>query len=94
MAQRSITKPTAAAVVYPTNHRASVDCYTIQNLTDAALVVKVTAGAIQRETVTYSDPAAGAISLAVGAIGEVSQPVTALELSGTGTGTVKIVEQF
>jgi hypothetical protein len=94
MAQRSITKPTAAAVVYPTNHRASVDCYTIQNLTDAALVVKVTAGAIQREAVTYSDPAAGALSLVANAVGEVNQPVTALEFSGTGTGKVNIVEQF
>jgi len=94
MAQRSITKPTAAAVVYPANHRANVDQYTIQNLTDAALVVKVTGGAIQREAVTYSDPAAGAISLAVGAIGNVSQPVTAFEFSGTGVGKVNVVEQF
>jgi hypothetical protein len=94
MAQRSITKPTAAAVVYPTNHRADVDSYTIQNLTDAALTVKVTAGAIQRESVVYADPAAGALSLAVNAVGEINQPVTAIEFSGTGTGKVNIVEQF
>ena len=94
MAQRSISKPTAAAVVYPTNHRANVDQYTIQNLTNAALVVKVTAGAIQRETVTWSDPATGVLSIAANAVGEVEQPVTALQFNGTGTGTVQITEQF
>ena len=94
MAQRSITKPTAAAVIYPANHRAAVDQYTIQNLTDAALVVKVTAGAIQREAVVFADPAAGALSIAVNAVGNVSQPVTAFEFSGTGTGKVNVVEQF
>jgi hypothetical protein len=94
MAQRSITKPTAAAVVYPANHRANVDSYTIQNLTDAALTVKVTGGAIQREAVVFSDPAAGVLSIAINAIGEVNQPVTALEFSGTGVGKVNVVEQF
>jgi len=94
MAQRIITKPTAAAVVYPVNHRVDVDGYSIQNLTGAALTVKVTAGAIQHETVTWSDPAAGVLSIAAGAIGEVSQPVTALEFSGTGTGKINVVEQF
>lgn len=94
MAQRSISKPTASAVVYPSNHRANVDTYTIQNLTSASLTVKVTAGAIQREAVTYSDPAAGVLSIAANAVGVVAQPVTAFEFSGTGTGKVNIVEQF
>lgn len=94
MAQRSITKPTAAAVIYPINHRATVDSITIQNLTSAALGVKITAGAIQRESVTYSDPAAGVLSIAANSVGVISQPCTALELSGLGTGTVKIVEEF
>lgn len=94
MAQRSITKPTAAAVIYPVNHRATIDSITIQNLTGAALTVKITAGAIQRETVTYSDPAAGVLSIAVNAVGAVSQPCTAMEFSGAGTGTVKVVEEF
>lgn len=94
MAQRSIPKPTAAAVIYPVNHRATIDSITVQNLTSASLTVKITAGAIQRETVTYSDPAAGVLSIAANAVGVISQPCTALELSGTGTGTVKIVEEF
>lgn len=94
MAQRKITKPTAAAVIYPTNHRVVIDTYTIQNLTSAALTVKVTAGAIQRESVTYSDPSSGVLSIAANAVGVVTQPVTAFEFSGTGTGTVNVVEQF
>lgn len=94
MAQRSITKPTAAAVIYPVNHRATIDSITIQNLTGAALGVKITAGAIQRESVTYSDPAAGVLSIAANAVGIVQQPCTAMELSGAGTGTIKIVEEF
>lgn len=95
MAQRSISKPTAEAVVYPTNHRApNAQSYTIQNLTGAALSVKVTSGAIQREAVTWSDPAAGVLSIAANAVGEVKQPVTALQFSGTGTGSVQITEQF
>lgn len=94
MAQRSIPKPTAAAVIYPVNHRATIDSITIQNLTSASLTVKITAGAIQREAVTYSDPAAGVLSIATNAVGVISQPCTALELSGTGTGSVKIVEEF
>lgn len=94
MAQRSISKPTAAAVIYPVNHRATIDSITIQNLTGAALGVKVTAGKIQRETVTYSDPSAGVLSIAANAVGVITQPCTALELSGTGTGTVNIVEEF
>lgn len=94
MAQRTITKPTASAVVFPTNHRVQIENISIQNLTSAALVVKVTAGAIQREAVTFSDPTAGALSIAANSIGEVEQPCTALEFSGTGTGTIKVVEQF
>lgn len=94
MAQRSITKPTAAAVYYPVNHRATIDSMTIQNLTGAALVVKVTAGKIQQGAATYSDPAAGALSIATNAVGVISQPCTALEFSGTGTGVVNIVEEF
>lgn len=94
MAQRSISKPTAAAVIYPINHRATIDSITIQNLTSAALGVKVTAGKIQRGAVTYSDPTAGVLSIAANAVGVITQPCTALELSGTGTGTVEIVEEF
>jgi len=94
MAQRSISKPTASAVIYPVNHRATVDSITIQNLTSAALTVKITAGAIQREAVTYSDPAAGVLSIAANAVGVVTQPCTAMEFSGTGTGKVNVAEEF
>lgn len=94
MAQRSITKPTVAAVIYPVNHRATIDSLTIQNLTGATLGVKITAGAIQREAVTYSDPAAGVLSIAANAVGVISQSCTALELSGLGTGSIKISEEF
>lgn len=94
MAQRSITKPTVAAVIYPVNHRATIDSLTIQNLTSAALGVKITAGKVQRGAVVYSDPASGVLSIAANAVGTVTQPCTALELSGTGTGTIEVVEEF
>ena len=94
MAQRSITKPTAAAVYYPVNHRATIDSMTVQNLTGANITVKLTAGKIQHGAVTYSDPTAGALSIAANAVGVISQPCTALEFSGTGTGLVNIVEEF
>lgn len=95
MAKYSITKPTAAAVTFPLNHRATFDDVTIQNNTDAALTVTITAQNVQKvASPVYSAPAAGALVIAAAAVGVLSQPATAMLLSGTGTGTVDIVEAF
>lgn len=94
MAQRSISKPTAAAVVYPVNHRAKIAGVSIQNNTGAAIGVKLTNKAIQRETPVWSDPATGVLSIAAGASDLVSQNSTAFQFSGTGTGSIDITEVF
>ena len=95
MANNQITKPTAAAVTYPLNHRATFDDITIQNNTSNTITVTVTAQAIQRVTpIVYSTPAAGALVIAAAAVGVLTQPATAMLLSGAGTGTIDIVEAF
>jgi hypothetical protein len=95
MAKNRITKATAAAVIYPMNHRECFDDVTIQNNTDAAISVKITAMNVQTESpIVYSNPAEGALSVAAGAIGVLRQPATAMEISGTGTGVVHIVEPY
>lgn len=95
MARNTITKPTAAAVVFPLNHRATFDDITIQNNTSNTITVTVTAQAIQRVTpLVYSQPAAGALVIAAAAVGVLTQPATAMLLSGAGTGTIDIVEAF
>lgn len=95
MARNTITKPTAAAVVFPLNHRATFDDITIQNNTSNTITVTVTAQAIQRVTpIVYSTPSAGALVIAAAAVGVLTQPATAMLLSGAGTGTIDIVEAF
>lgn len=95
MARNTITKPTAAAVTFPLNHRATFDDITIQNNTSDAITVTITAQAIQRVAVpVYSPPAAGALVIAAAAVGVLTQPATAMLLSGAGTGTIDIVEAF
>ena len=95
MARNTITKPTAAAVVFPLNHRATFDDITIQNNTSNTITVTVTAQAIQRVApLVYSQPAAGALVIAAAAVGVLTQPATAMLLSGAGTGTIDIVEAF
>lgn len=95
MARNTITKRTAAAVTFPLNHRATFDDITIQNNTSDAITVTITAQAIQQvASPVYSAPAAGALVIAAAAIGVLTQPATAMLLSGTGTGTIDIVEAF
>lgn len=95
MAKHTISKPTAAAVVFPLNHRASFDDVTIQNNTSDILTVTITAENVQRvASPVYSAPAAGALTIAAGAIGVLLQPATAMLLSGAGTGRVDIVEAY
>lgn len=95
MAKGQITKPTAAAVVYPLNHRATFDDITIQNNTSDAITVTITAQAIQRTSpLVYSAPASGALVIVAGAVGVLNQPATAMQLSGAGTGVVNVVEAY
>jgi hypothetical protein len=52
-----ITKPTAAAVTYPLNHRATFDDITIQNNTSGSITVTITAQNVQRvASPVYSAP--------------------------------------
>jgi len=95
MAKNSITKPTAAAVTYPLNHRATFDDITIQNNTTDAITVTITAQNVQRVAVpVYSAPAAGALVIAAAAVGVLNQPATAMLLSGAGTGVINVVEAY
>jgi hypothetical protein len=95
MAKGQITKPTAAAVTYPLNHRATFDDITIQNNTSGSITVTITAQNVQRvASPVYSVPAAGALAIAAGAVGVLKQPATAMLLSGTGTGVIHIVEAY
>ena len=95
MAKGKITKPTADPVIYPLNHRACFDDITIQNNTSASITVTITAMDVQTESpIVWSAPAAGALTIAAAAIGVLNQPATAMQISGTGTGTVHVVEAY
>jgi hypothetical protein len=62
MARNTISKPTAAAVTYPLNHRATFDYITIQNNTSNTITVTITAQNVQRvASPVYSAPAAGTL---------------------------------
>lgn len=95
MAKNAITKPTAAAVTYPLNHRATFDDITIQNNTSDSITVTITAQNVQRVAVpVYSPPASGALVITAGAVGVLNQPATAMLLSGAGTGVINVVEAY
>jgi hypothetical protein len=95
MAKNAITKPTAAAVTYPLNHRATFDDITIQNNTSDSITVTITAQNVQRvASPVYSAPSAGSVGYRCRAVGVLNQPATAMLLSGTGTGVINIVEAY
>ena len=95
MAKGKITKATADPVIYPLNHRASFDDITIQNNTGASITVTITAMDVQTESpIVWSAPAAGALTIAAAAIGVLNQPATAMQISGTGTGVIHVVEAY
>ena len=95
MARNTITKPTAAAVVFPLNHRATFDGISIQNNTSNTITVTITAQNVQRvASPVYSAPAAGTLVIAAAAVGVLNQPATAMLLSGAGTGVINVVEAY
>lgn len=95
MAKNKISKPTASAVVFPLNHRAWGSSFTVQNLTNAALTVRVTNENVQQvASPTFDDPDGTAVSIAVNDTARISGPFVAAEFSGTGTGEVAIAELF
>ena len=95
MAKNAISKPTAAAVVFPANHRATFDSIAIQNNTSDTITVQVTLANVQGgETPVWANPAAGALTLAIGAVGVVTHPVTAIQFSGAGVGKVAVSEAY
>ena len=95
MAKNAITKPTAAAVTFPLNHRATFADITIQNNTSDSITVTITAQNVQRvASPVYSAPAAGALVITAGSVGVLNQPATAMLLSGAGTGVINVVEAY
>lgn len=97
MAKNKITLEANTPKVFPLNHRASDSRVTIQNETGAALTVEVTNDNVQKVaagSVTWSDPVSGAVSIVDGAVDVVEGPHTALRLTSTSEGEVKIVEQY
>lgn len=97
MAKNSITKATADPVIFPVNNRSSEARYSIQNETGAALAVEVTNNNVQKTapgSVVWSDPASGPASIADGEADVVLGPYVALRFSGTGTGKVRVVEEY
>lgn len=66
---------------------------TIQNLTDQSLTVTVTNQDIQSTSPVFDTPAAGALVIAAGAIGAMTEPYNGWLFTGaSATGTVEIVE--
>lgn len=67
---------------------------TIQNLTGQTLTVTVTNDDIQIASPTFDVPAAGAVSVANGAIGAINEPYDGwlLTLGGAGSGSILITE--
>ena len=96
MATNTYQKPDANPVTVPLNHKRLSDIdVTIQNNTSGSLAITVTADNVQRvSSPTYNDPDSGALSIAAGAIGVLSEPYAAFLATGTGTGEIKIVEPY
>ena len=94
MAQSSVSKPTASAVVFVLNQQRGPQYNaTLQNLTGASITIQVTNQNIQDTAApTFTDPAAGILTSADEAVGFLSEPYEAIEIDGAGTGTIEIVE--
>jgi len=67
---------------------------TIQNLTGESITITVTNEDIQSTSPTFDAPAAGALVIADGAIGVLTQPYDGwlITAGGSATGTVNITE--
>jgi hypothetical protein len=101
MAKGKITKPSAAAVVYPINHRMSYSGIFIQNKTNGNITVKVSGDDPQNDLpMTFSNPTVSTtyptspVVLPAGEALLLDTPCTALEFSGAGVGMINIVESF
>ena len=96
MALNSYQKPTTDPVTVPLNHRNLEDNkVTIFNNTGASLTITATAQDVQTEaSPTFTTPAQGALSIAAGAFGVLSDPYGAFLAAGTGTGSIDIVETY
>ena len=90
----TVEKPTAAAVKFVINHQRNAEYNaSFQNLTGAAITVKVTNQNIQDTAApTFVDPAAGVLTISDTNMGILSEPYEGAEISGAGTGTIEIVE--
>ena len=96
MATNSYPKPSPDPVVVPLNHKSYVDFrVTIQNNTDASLAITVAVQDVQEnESPVFSTPVEGAINIAAGELGALQAPYSAFLATGTGTGTIDIVELY
>lgn len=95
MAKNTISKPTTGAVVFPLNHRGWGSGFTVQNLTDAALTVKVTNENVQKVAApTFEAPNGETVTISANAVGRINGPYVAAEFSGTGTGEIAVAELY
>ena len=95
MATSSLTFASESTKTFAANPRRG-DSYhaTIQNLSGQSITITVTNQDIQSSSPVFDVPAAGALVIASGAIGSISEPYEGWLLTAVApaTGTVEIVE--
>lgn len=93
MAQTTLQKPTAAAVIFVLNHKSWTEAkVSFQNNTTDILAVTITNENVQTTAnPVFVDPPIGPLIIAVGAIEQLDGPFEAAEFAGTGTGKIDIV---
>lgn len=94
--RHTVTKPTAGPEVFVCNHRAQTEYRTtFQNLTGAQITLTVTNQDIQKTasgSVVWSPAIGGITTINANEMGLINVPHEAVLISGTGTGTIEIVE--
>lgn len=97
MAKNTITLEANTPKIFPINHRAAEDVLSIQNNTGGNLSVTVTNDNVQKVPsgdVVWTEPAAGALTIATETVDRLIGPYVAMKLESTAAGEVKIVEQY
>lgn len=93
--RHTITFSSETQKFFPANHKASGSYKaTIQNLTNQSITVTVTNKQPTTTAGDYDTPAAGALVIAAGAVGALTEPYSGWLLTAgvAATGTVEIVE--
>lgn len=94
--QHTVSKPTADPVVFVTNHRSPVEYRTtFQNLTGAQITLTVSNQDPQKTDAgsrVFSAAIGGITVIAANEMGLINVPHTMINIAGTGTGVIEIVE--